>query len=156
MNPPSEPVFTRVRLCQSLPPVTLYEIKTDSPEMAAPLYDSLPLISTLRPVEVAVPLPETSRMGVGFDGEGVGDGVGVGSGVNAEGVALVEPLVGVSSWTADRDAEHSGAALVERGRVGDGADSAAEFVICGHAHWQYEEADGNRLADVKLRIGLAG
>ena len=51
--------------------------------MGAPLLDSLPLISTLKPFEVVVPLQETSMVEVvcGGDGVGAGVGVGVGSGV---------------------------------------------------------------------------
>ena len=83
MNPPPEPVFTEVKLSQELPPVTLYEIKTFSPEMAAPLNDNLPLISTLKPPEDVVPLQETSMVGVACGGDGVGVGVGEGVDVGA-------------------------------------------------------------------------
>jgi len=106
---PSEPVFTDVRLSHSSPPVTLYEINTCSPEIAPPLYVSLPAISTLRSVEVDMLLQETSMVGVSFVGEGVGDGVGVGSGVGVG--------VGVGSGVA-----------VGVG-VGEGAGDDARFIL---------------------------
>ena len=58
--------------------MTLYEIRTVSPEIAAPLCDNSPVISTLNSVgEIAVPLQEKSRVGIAF----VGDGAGVTAGV---------------------------------------------------------------------------
>ena len=105
---PSEPVYTDVRLSHLSPPVRLYEIKTSSPEIAPSLYVSLPLISTLRSVEVDMLLQETSIVGVSFVGEGVGDGVGVGSAVG----------VGVGS----------GVAVGVGVGVGEGAGDDARFI----------------------------
>ena len=92
-NPPSDPVFDRVRSSHELPSVTLYEIKTDSPEAATSLNDKVPQISTSKLVQLVVLLQKRVMVGPDCVGEGEGEGVAVdiGSGVGVgvgEGVGV--------------------------------------------------------------------